>query len=207
MHVVYSTVFHFTATKLIWDDFNNLYGVTVSLTVFPKMEMQWYAVTRQKPGLYANHAYMHHWYFCQAGMHIEARLLRATRVDLPLMTTGMAAVLLCTVHCACTLYLPDLRLHRSEASTRDRLICIWPVWFSGFYPRCACMQTRLLSATLRYFMEYEYYCCSTLFCVRCVYVMLVHARVAVVWKAVFILSSSCLCLEFVMSSSVSSLCQ
>ena len=54
------------------------------------------------------------------------------------------------VHSACTLDLPDPRLHRSQASTRGRLICIWPVWFSGFYPRCACMQTRLLSATLRY---------------------------------------------------------
>ena len=54
---------------------------------------------------------------------IEARLLRATRVDLPL-TTGMAAVLLCTVHSTCTLDLPDPRLHRSQASMRDRLICI-----------------------------------------------------------------------------------
>ena len=44
---------------------------------------------------------------------IETSLLRgirATRVDLPL-TTGMAAVLLCTVHSACTLDLPDPRLH------------------------------------------------------------------------------------------------
>ena len=57
-------------------------------------------------------------------MHIEARLLRTTRVDLPL-TTGMAAVLLCTVDSACTLDLPDLHLHSSQASTRDRLIlCI-----------------------------------------------------------------------------------
>ena len=80
---------------------------------------------------------------------IDARVLRTTRVDLPL-TTGMAAVLLCTVHSACTPDLPDPHLHRSQASTRDGLICIWPVWFSGFYPRCACMQTRLLSTTLRY---------------------------------------------------------
>ena len=76
---------------------------------------------------------------------IEARLLRATRVELPL-TTGMAAVLLCTVHSACTLDLPDPRLHRSQASTRDRLICIDPFDFQasirdvlvckpGFYPR------------------------------------------------------------------------
>ena len=92
---------------------------------------------------------MHHWYFCQACMHIEARLLRATRVDLPL-TTGMAAVFLCTVHSACTLDLPDSRLHRSQASTRDMLICIWPVWFSGFYPRCACMQTRLYGMPKRH---------------------------------------------------------
>ena len=55
---------------------------------------------------------------------LYARLLRATRVDLPL-TTGMAAVLLCTVHSACTLDLLDPRLHRSQASTRDMLICIW----------------------------------------------------------------------------------
>ena len=56
-------------------------------------------------------------------MHIETRLLCATRVDPPL-TTGMAAVLLCTVQSACTLDLPDPRLHRIQASTRDRLICI-----------------------------------------------------------------------------------
>ena len=59
-------------------------------------------------------------------MHIEARLLRATRVDRRSTTDyhGMAAVLLCTVHSACTLDLPDPRLHRSQASTRDRLIII-----------------------------------------------------------------------------------
>ena len=34
----------------------------------------------------------------------------------------MAAVLLCTVHSACTPDLPDPRLHRSQASTHDRLI-------------------------------------------------------------------------------------
>ena len=49
---------------------------------------------------------------------LYARLLRATCVDLPL-TTGMAAVLPCTVHSACTLDPPDPRLHRSQASTRD----------------------------------------------------------------------------------------
>ena len=76
---------------------------------------------------------------------IEARLLRATCVDLPL-TTGMAAFLLCTVHSACTLDLLDPRLYRSQASTRDRLICIDPFDFQastrdvlvckpGFYPR------------------------------------------------------------------------
>ena len=48
-------------------------------------------------------------------------LRRATRLDLPL-TTGMAAVLLCTVHSACTLDLSDPRLHISQASKRDRLI-------------------------------------------------------------------------------------
>ena len=53
-----------------------------------------------------------------------ARLVcTSARVDLPL-TTGMAAVLLCTVHSAFTLDPPDPRLHRSQASTRDRLICI-----------------------------------------------------------------------------------
>ena len=43
---------------------------------------------------------------------LYAHLLRATRVDLKL-TTGMAAVLLCTVRIASTLDLPDPRLHRT----------------------------------------------------------------------------------------------
>ena len=37
-------------------------------------------------------------------------------------------------------------LYANPASIRDVLVCK-----PGFYPRCACMKTRLLSATLRYF--------------------------------------------------------
>ena len=68
-------------------------------------------------------------------MHIEARLLRATRVDLP-QTTGTVAVLLCTVHSVCTLDLPDPCLHRSLASTRGRLMHWTRLIFRLLSPMC-----------------------------------------------------------------------
>ena len=40
--------------------------------------------------------------------------------------------------------------HRSTACMRDGLVCTKPAGFFGFYPRRACMRSRLLSATLRY---------------------------------------------------------
>ena len=57
---------------------------------------------------------------------LYAHRSQASAFDTRTSTTDMAAVLLsvCTVNSACTLDLPVLRLHRSQASTRDRLICI-----------------------------------------------------------------------------------
>ena len=99
-------------------------------------------------------------------MHIEAWLLRATHVDLPL-TTGMAAVLLCTVHGACTLDLPDPRLHRSQASTRDRLLRATGLYAFDQFDFQASIRDVLVCKPGFYPRLYGMHICTLSVCVTC----------------------------------------